>query len=184
MCPSKRPFGFYHKSQIILVLSVWKKCVLCCCEFLLISLQKWGFYCYCQRGWNYVPLAYVLGVLLPSLQAVVVAQLVVAVAPVPAKLEFVWYKWLLLPVDLPWICDLLNLSAQVGPILDPPVMHLMCWPPQVIALKPEVLQLSKRGPPTFAVSNWLLLCMVTVWPFVQSWSSWALLKSGAHKIQF
>lgn len=33
------------------------------------------------------------GVFLPSLQAVVVvAQLVVAGAPVPVKLEFVWYK--------------------------------------------------------------------------------------------
>lgn len=126
MCPSKRPFGFDHESQIILALSVWKKCVLCCCEFILISFQKWGFYCYCQRGWNYVPLAYMRGVFLPSLQAVVVvAQLVVAGAPVPVKLEFVWYKWLLLPVDLPWICDLLNLSAQVVPILAPPVMYLM-----------------------------------------------------------
>lgn len=46
-------------------------------------------------------------------QAMVVAHLVVVVPPVPVKLEFVCYKCVLLPVVLPWICDLFNLFAQV-----------------------------------------------------------------------
>lgn len=66
-----------------------------------------------------------------------------------------------LPVDLPF--ELIHSSwPYIGPSCD--VSHV------VIVLKPEVLRLSKKDPPTFAVSNWLLLCAVTLWirSFVRS----------------